>query len=70
LNREFENADWHAIKLINAGKILDYDFSYLFKINDSKQIETPRILLQIEVKEDNMQQIAKLIGSGIMTNLS
>jgi transcriptional regulator with XRE-family HTH domain len=61
LNREFENEDWRVIKLINAGVALGHDFSYLFKIDDSKQVEQPKILLQIEVKEDNMQEIAKLI---------
>ena len=61
LNREFENEDWRVSKLISASKALDCDFSYLFKIEDSKQVEQPKILLQIEVKEDNMQAIARLI---------
>ena len=61
LNREFENEDWRVSKLISAGKALDYDFSYLFQIEDSKQMEQPKISLQIEVKEDNMQAIARLI---------
>jgi hypothetical protein len=61
VNRHFENEDWSVIKLINAGKALNYDFSYLFELEGLKKIEHPKIILQIEVKEDNMKEVAKLI---------
>ena len=61
VNRLFENDDCSIIKLINIGKVLNYDFSYLFGIDGAKAIEPPKILLQIEVNEDNMKEVSKLI---------
>ena len=61
VNRYFENDDWSVIKLINAGKVLNYDFSYLFELEGMKKIDQPKIILQIEVKEENMKEVAKLI---------
>jgi len=61
LNRHFENEDWSVIKLIKAGKALEHDFSYLFELDGFKRVEQPKIILQIEVKEDNMKEVAKLI---------
>jgi hypothetical protein len=61
LNREFENEDWYVIKLIKAGEALNHDFSYLFELEGLKKIEQPKIMLQIEVNEDNMKEVANLI---------
>lgn len=63
VNRYFENEDWSVIKLIKAGKALNHDFSYLFKLENSNTIEPPKIFLQIEVLEDNMNEVSKLISN-------
>ena len=61
INRYFKKEDWPVIKLINAGKALNHDFSYLFELEGGRTIDQPKIILQIEVKEDNMNEVAKLI---------
>jgi hypothetical protein len=61
VNRHFENDDWSVIKLISAGRALNYDFSYLFELEGLKKIDQPKIMLQIEVKEDNIKEVARLI---------
>ena len=61
LNRYFANSDWSVIKLIESGKVLNHSFAYLFELAGLSKIESPKIMLQIEVKEDNMKEVAKLI---------
>ena len=60
LNRHFENSDWSVIKMISAGQALEHDFSYLFG-NEKKKQELAKIFLQIEVKEDNVEDVVKII---------
>lgn len=61
LKRQFESRDWEVIKLIKAGKALNHSFSYLFDLDGFKKNENPKIYLKIEVNEDNMNEVLKLI---------
>lgn len=69
INREFSKADWSVIKLISAGRALHYDFSPLFDIEGAIKSQVPKVLLQIEVKEDNINEVLKIIGDRSLYNI-
>jgi hypothetical protein len=63
LKREFENSDWSVIKLINAGKILNHDFSYLFTLESEKESQKTKVILQIEVEDEKINDVLKVIAN-------
>ena len=68
LNRLFENEDWSVIKLIEAGRALNYDFSPLFKIGDSEKY-TPKVMLQIEIEDEKINEVLKVIQDKKLYNI-
>jgi plasmid maintenance system antidote protein VapI len=68
IKREFEKQDWSVIKLIEAGKILEYDFSPLFSLGE-KPVQQPKVILQIEVKEENISEVLKIIENKNLYNI-
>ena len=68
LNREFKKQDWSVIKLISAGRALGYDFSPLFSIG-KKEVQQPKVILQIEVKEENINDVLKIIENKSLYNI-
>ena len=67
LNREFKNEDWSVIKLIKAGEFLNYDFSPLFSI--AEKTNKPKVLLQIEIEEEKVNDVLKVINNNELYNL-
>lgn len=61
LNREFEKKDWSVIKLIMAGRILNYDFSSLFTIDSQNQTQKTKVMLQVEIEESKINDVLKAI---------
>ena len=68
LNREFQKSDWSVIKLIKAGKVLNYDFSSLFAVGE-RVTQSSKVLLQIEVKEEDVNEVLKIIENKSLYNL-
>lgn len=70
VNREFDNADWSVIKLIKAGRILNFDFSPLFKIDgEIPKTQKQRVLLQIEIEDDKIDYVLKAIKDKQLYNI-
>jgi len=61
LNRYFKNPDWPVIKLIMAGKTLNYDFGYLFSIHRKDIIVKPKMFIQIEVDDSKIDKIMNIL---------
>jgi DNA-binding XRE family transcriptional regulator len=68
INREFEKQDWSVIKLIEAGRVLKYDFSALFSLNEM-EAQKPKVLIQIEVQEENVKDVLKIIENKSLYNI-
>ncbi|MFA6779488.1 MAG: hypothetical protein WCU80_06900 [Paludibacteraceae bacterium] len=60
LNREFEKQDWSVLKLIDAGKALHFDFSYLFAEIKKKEQKT-EVVLQIKIEDSKVNEVLKVI---------
>ncbi|MDR0874186.1 MAG: hypothetical protein LBN27_12100 [Prevotellaceae bacterium] len=60
LEREFGNEDWYVLKLIKAGKALNYDFSNLLALS-AKDPQKTEVMLQIKVGDDKMNDVLKFI---------
>lgn len=70
LNKLFKNEDWSVIKLIRAGRSLNYDFSPLFMLEEiSREIQKPKVLLQIEVEEEKVNEVLKIIQDKDLYNI-
>ena len=61
LNRYFKNPDWSVIKLIMAGKSLNYDFGYLFSIHEREVTSKPKMFIQIEVDDSKVEKIMNIL---------
>lgn len=68
INREFSKEDWSVIKLIRAGRFLNYDFSGLFEIN-AKAKDKPKVLLQIEIEDDKVKDVLKVINNSTLYDI-
>lgn len=68
LNREFEKEDWSVLRLIEAGKVLHYDFSPLFKL-DIVEKQKSKVLLQIEIEDEKVNDVLKVIQDKQLYNL-
>ena len=70
LNSRFESEDWSVIKLISAGKALEFDFSSLFSLNtENKVIQKPKVILQIEVEEDKINDVLRIVEDKKLYNI-
>jgi hypothetical protein len=71
LNTRFESEDWSVIKLISAGKALNFDFSSLLTLENGEQkiIQKPKVILQIEVEDDKINDILKIVEDKKLYNI-
>lgn len=69
LNREFTKEDWGVIRLIKAGRFLGCDFlTLLAGSKPTEKVEKPtvekmRVLLQIEIEDDKVEDVLKVINN-------
>jgi hypothetical protein len=63
LNRYFQKPDWSVIKLIMASKSLNHDFGYLLSPRKKEYYAKPKMFIQIEVEDSEIEKIAKILES-------